>query len=283
MVPKRHRKITKSALASVFNEKSALELIIYANQQSDEIKYWSAGWKRQHFSLNPNQGQVASIRNAKSFYDNIARNINNLAHLMRTKGIRNPLFFDAILYSLGRACHCIQDFYAHSNWVWLSYVENEEEYNINKQYDIWDQDIRNPKLKISLYAGHIKEGLAKGVVRRKYNEQDTLRLFILKPIKPVKHWRMNLDDHGTVADRLYHKYTGAWGYKVAQNLAKEHTTKYWRWAIAPSLHRNKIYNELIKHKPNMSEKSKRKLQNYFDQNFKIANCSFWDFVRDFKG
>jgi hypothetical protein len=107
-----HRKITNGGLKSSGLQFEAIRLLLGANNESDYI-YGGLGMMDnppQHF-----QGLVQD----KDFEDSMSFYQGALRHACHYVVSKEDHDMTRAFYFLGRALHCIQDFYAHTNWVAL--------------------------------------------------------------------------------------------------------------------------------------------------------------------
>lgn len=128
MNKKNHGKITMEALemAGCDLHPNAQRLIKNANIDSDH-QSGPAQNSKQHYCGPAPAGQVIAKNK-----DLIARSLDAAAVLVRRNNEQEMML---ALYFLGRAFHCTQDFYAHSNWIALGNLV------------AWDGITRPPRLK----------------------------------------------------------------------------------------------------------------------------------------
>ncbi len=115
-----HKEITRNALirdtqgAGRIIQPDTLRFIRYANADSDECSTGKS-YIPQHFQNDSyTYESEASITKALGFFES--------AYDKAWKLVRNGEDEKSVttgLYFLGRALHCIQDFYAHSSWIFI--------------------------------------------------------------------------------------------------------------------------------------------------------------------
>jgi len=102
-----HGEITEDAFKNAGLREKALHLIIRANQDSDHV-HCNLHDGRQHF-----QGKRTEtvIEDSMDFCNSATDMAATLAAIGTDAALTMALYF------MGRVFHCIQDFYAHSNWI----------------------------------------------------------------------------------------------------------------------------------------------------------------------
>jgi hypothetical protein len=203
-----HKWITKQALGTALRP-SAIRLVYKANQDSDLPPYFSVD--RQHFCGSGDSSQA--IANSKRFYRAV---LNKIVELLQDETTPDQL--NLSLYLFGRACHCLQDFYAHSNWIML------------RNHGVWGGS-SGGNIKVcesTKGAGALIIGAcAWAGLYRKWDAEKSYQRII--GAGPSTHAEMNLDFPGTWADKLYKwKNRNASGYDEAKRLAAAHTRLEWR-------------------------------------------------------
>lgn len=138
MLGTHHKEITSSALLGYSPlDYKAIQIIGLANADSDSTgRKGCYSYAVQHFSTKKVGGSEEALRNSFRFVHHaihnagvcvdrgwfafcVERRWDQLPHheRKRVRKWKAADYFEEALYFFGRACHCMQDFYAHSNWV----------------------------------------------------------------------------------------------------------------------------------------------------------------------
>lgn len=214
-----HARITREALRGEGLKKQTLEFIVGSNRDADDSPTGSHHIP-QHFQNNTNDLDSArSIVNADAFRFKAMHNARKLICEGGQENITNGLYF------LGRALHCIQDFYAHSNWIFL-----------RQPSDVWYGNIY-PDLYLCYLTprGNQWLNLQKPLCneKKKYNikeKKDRKEWLETIKSKPVYHPDIHLDIERSWASRCYKMLFEDQphnGYTTAKTLAILHTIKVW--------------------------------------------------------
>lgn len=215
----------------------ALDLIRYANADSDDAPSCKSN-PPQHFqNLSHTDNSEASIENALSFFQCA---YDRACEYLRNGNDKEKLATG--LYLLGRAFHCIQDFYAHSSWIF-----------IDKKIGVWGYKTRRLNLNTAeneLYLCYLTPRPDQNVIHIPWVLQDRRRahsrswLFTTKLNMlsrsdreewrtevlraPVYHPDLHVDVSFSWASECYKKLFGSEkGYFKAKALATEHTGYIW--------------------------------------------------------
>jgi len=248
-----HKVITAAALKGCGLQNSAINLICTANIDSDNSKFTKGNWLSQHFSRQPEVtgDHTKSIELSIQFRETaeklIEAQLENLASIILRdtptkfdKELCND--FDYLLYCMGRACHNVQDFYAHSNWVWL----RAEESQTCRPWSFTKNELKGLRLSTWGEAREIYEYLTGFILTRTKKAAEKIKDKILK--ENCIHGELNLDCLHTKACFAYHKLYKRWGYDVAQEVAKNATITFWG-AITGSSVAKDVVPYLEKHSP----------------------------------
>lgn len=209
-----HKHITRDALNNVAEKpsKSVKDVIARANNDSDKHM---PSYAPQHFQ--------EKWRPSMNFYQNSLKYAATvLANYIgkKKKGVKIDDFeITKAFYILGRSFHCLQDFYAHSNWVALGKVS------------LWDEGIK-PKVFLSKMTpkdrtmANVFYYSPLGKWNTKKNRQkhfDTIKN------QSLEHPDMQLDIKHSFPSELCKEFLSSkkYGYDIARNLAKDHTEQAW--------------------------------------------------------
>lgn len=255
MIGKVHCNITTEALSKCFS-KEALKLMCKANKDSD--RYFLQVPRDQHFiksNLKDGRKFVMKVKHeiinilteASRYLDAANSEVSTLdpqkhndLKYFKAKHFLNKLFGKAV-YFMGRLSHAIQDFYAHTNWIHLTGVEQK----------IWNMRLK--KINISIPDGFelkncginiVEEAL--GGFKKKYTRKNIEKKIIinkefyekifLKPDKEnerITHRILGKDCEGTFADEIFGLYNrdengnGISGFNIAFADALKHTFQIW--------------------------------------------------------
>jgi hypothetical protein len=223
MLEGNHIKITEQglALASFKLKKGAIKLIVGANKESDYI-YNGMGMHdnpSQHFQ-GPNGKDFI---NSMSFYKGALRFACH--YVVAGKDQRN---FTRAFYFLGRALHCIQDFYAHTNWVAKgsgnSVPWNEKMFPGLKLSECTTSQrlLDNAK-----WYNHKLFRKEKSEEKNREKEKEKEKWFEKMKNKKLMHPDMHLDYTYSFASKIIRDCSGhkKLGYNIANEAAVKHTTK----------------------------------------------------------
>jgi hypothetical protein len=225
-----HRRITQDALAGSGLQPGALEFVVRSNMDSDDDSngLCGAGFMPQHFQNVGDNRQ--SFRFAMDFIQNA---LNVGARYIVRDG--SPYFG---LYFFGRATHCVQDFYAHSNWIFIKRPPmvlhgGQMPPNLYLCYEttgkgMWQKIQRNaPPIPIL--------GTKNKIPGTQYvfdltNPADRSQWLFLIKSRAVYHQNIHLDIPSSWASQCYRMLCGQGrnGYYTAEALATEHTRIVWR-------------------------------------------------------
>jgi hypothetical protein len=217
-----HDTITTEALKPAGLKTRTRNFIVVANNDSDSRRSRGMTHIPQHFQ---NSGDnIASINAGLDFF----KEAMGLAILLVVRGGSEDLTKG--LYCFGRALHCIQDFYAHSNWVVL-----------DPPKQVWGYGT-DPKLKVC-YVTRPGFGLTnldpfhspmKNATEKYDIKVEADRLACLEEMRTKVGWHpdCNFDGNISWASRLYKAQYGGpqSGYQRAKELAIKHSRDIvWPW------------------------------------------------------
>ena len=222
-----HRRITQDALAGSGLQPSALEFVVRSNMDSDDDSNGlsAAGFMPQHFqNIGDNR---LSFGLSMAFIENA---LNVGAKYIVSDG--SPYFG---LYFFGRAIHCVQDFYAHTNWIFIKrppmvLYGGQMPPNLYLCYEttgkgMWQKAQHNAPPIIS------KKNRIPGTqyVFDLDNEADRSQWLFLIKSRAVYHQNIHLDISGSWASQCYRMLSGQGqnGYYAAKALATEHKRMVW--------------------------------------------------------
>jgi hypothetical protein len=218
-----HALITRDALKQENLEKSTVEFIVGANRDSDD-RSKGKHHAPQHFQKYDDRGKSdISIQIALSFFNEALTTAIDCVKRHGDEDIVNGL------YSLGRALHCIQDFYAHSNWIFLKASPK----------DIWLGSVPH-----NLYLCYLTPGwMTQNIDHKPWvpqfhkkkrlsykNEEDRKEWLHIILSEPVYHPDIHLDRANSWASNCYErlfKEEPKNGYYTAKALAIKHTVEVW--------------------------------------------------------
>ncbi len=246
-----HKEITRNALIRDTQgthralKSGALDLIRYGNADSDDAPSCKS-LEAQHFqNVDHTYHSESSIDKALDFFAT--------AYAIACKHVRNGDDFNNMmlgLYSLGRALHCLQDFYAHSNWIFLNhdiglwrfertYLDPQSHENKlflcylspratqNFDHKPWVPEDINRGITEPKYTGsklHFKK--AKKLSYK--NEEDRAEWLYEIMLGPVYHPDLHVDVSFSWASECYKRlFDDHKGYFKAKSLAVEHTSNVW--------------------------------------------------------
>lgn len=245
MWPDRHKQITKTALIDSGLSKRARKLVGDANADSDGKISGGYFYERQHFCFGEGFDGPAAIVVCRKYYERAlkgAKYYANEAYARQCRGAKNDAErdFNRSLYFMGRALHCIQDIYAHSNWIILG------------NPDFWRGQY-DARMKLCYATEHGKEkgnvpvlnwlengkryGIANSLGLKFGKGLNSIRTAYRASFERIKHSRdevthpeMNLDYPGTWASYAYQWSTPGWeeGYTRAAKFASRHSARaFW--------------------------------------------------------
>ena len=219
-----HATITNRALNRTGLKTLTCKFIVDANNDSDSKKSRGVTHIPQHFQNFGSGENNRSINAGLAFFTEAM----GLAILLVVRGAPGDLTKG--LYCFGRALHCIQDFYAHSNWIVLV-----------PPRQVWDYQIV-PNLKVCYVTpnGRVLENIdpvhrpMKSATQRYDINVQADRLACLQKMRTNFGWHpdVNFDGNISWASRLYKaEYGGPQsGYQRARDLAIEHSRDIvWPW------------------------------------------------------
>ena len=227
MIGKNHKAITQDALSEAGLKERALSFIVRANNDSDHL---SSGLviDQQHFS---GDGSTVSIMKASSnFYWAALK----FAAILVRRG--SPKALTEALYFIGRALHCLQDFYAHSNWVALGHDYTWNGFLwVNLQFckatpgDITTQLANTPLYRPSKggFIPILGFGQTMGDImgQKPYSERQSYERM---KSRKLYHPELHLDYESSWASQVLRKiFKTESGFQRAKRLATEHTREVW--------------------------------------------------------
>ena len=208
-----HARITKIALEGTALHRNSIDLIAMANQDSDHQSV-AASLDEQHFCGGSKKEDQANgslvIAKCNSFIDEVLEIAAMMTRRSNTEEITSALYF------IGRAFHCIQDFYAHSNWIAL------------KRREVWNGQASPPNLKFCVAASNKLDnsaGLYKLALKNLFFKAERRkRVFkrIISRHHTVGHPDMHLDFKDSLGDKVITEganITGESAYGLTEKLA----------------------------------------------------------------
>lgn len=229
-----HKKITVEALCGKGFNSKAVAFIAAANQDSDHLSGPAKNGKQHFCGEGKSKDEPHIVR--RRCVNFVRRSLDNAAMLARLGHKQGAI--DA-LYFIGRAFHCIQDFYAHSNWValgkntrWPSSANalGDSRLKFCTATPGFGMDWKKLKLNwgpitnMATYKSNVMSDSLEG--KGLYAK---LKEPWRKPEDGISHPLMHLDCGGCIADRViswYGKVGGGGAYQRAHNLARDHTDYY---------------------------------------------------------
>ena len=284
-----HEDITKRALKVYENNRKNkynihtdnLKFVCNSNKKSDEGKYKSH--PPQHFQHLDRVGYNSkpSIEKSISFF---VKAYDHAVDYVCEGGEDNITYG---LYFIGRAIHCIQDFYAHTSWVYIK--KDIHIYNFELEYrqqgdKSYSMNYEN-KLHLSFLSPRITQNIwhnpwvpefsakkEKKLKLKKWLFRDNLEdMFLWHNVilsVPVYHPDIHLDISTSWASECYAKLfnTEKKGYWRASDLAEEHTREVWMEFVSEITNKNEkdnldnyVYNEKSPNLEKCSEKFNEKM------------------------
>lgn len=234
-----HKKITREALnyaAPNLNE-TALEFISEANVDSDSHM---GRYAPQHFQ--------EKWRPSITFFNRTIKGAIRFAYSKED--------FTSAFYFLGRAFHNLQDFYAHTNWVFYNWKADK----------LWNGKIdHNIKLSTMTPWDRQVDNLHNFRRLERWSKKSSQKYFEKIRTQSLPHPDMQLDVEDSFASKLYRdEKKGNSGYEQARRFARAHTAMYWitfindvkKYASKKNKNQKKLLGMIYNHKPNMGELKK---------------------------
>ena len=261
MISSNHIEITRDAFDDIPVQLSrkAINLITTANTDSDDSSCTEGAWLAQHFSRQDPNSSDYSIKCAIKFREFTKELIceEALTILEGENPFPNSKFvpltdfpnsnINFLLYCIGRAMHNVQDFYAHSNWIWFEgndangwgFIENSlrnrqyvirEMKNLDSKKDTYKYETGNVKL--SAWSNIFEEAMTVTFDRTFTTKIRAEAHKTMLLTKHCKHKNLNLDSSYTKASNAFKRLYNQTGYSVAAKHAKTDTIKFWEELLA---------------------------------------------------